>query len=237
MKINWTDEQQQAMKRLYGQFVKAGDLVFNVGANIGTRTAVFVALGAKVIALEPQPNVAAALRQRFCNEKAVNVIQAAAGARDGTVTLMLCTANPMATCATGWAELLQDRYPAEKWGGTIEVSQVTLDTLISRYGCPDFIKIDVEGYEREVLRGLTWQRVEGVRPIIGALCFEATIPYVEPAIECMEDLAGRLGFTEFNYIAQEHMKLVLSEWVDADGMGAILRRLPARMLTCDVFAR
>jgi len=229
MKVNWTDEQQQAMKRLYGQFVKAGDLVFNVGANIGTRTAVFVALGAEVIALEPQPDVATALRQRFRNEKAVNVIQAAAGARDGTVTLMLCTANPMATCATGWAELLQDRYPAEKWGGTIEVSQVSLDTLISRYGCPDFIKIDVEGYEREVLQGLSSH--------VAALCFEATIPYVEPAIECMEDLAGRLGFTEFNYIAQEHMKLVLSEWVDADGMEAILRRLPARTLTCDVFAR
>ena len=229
MKVNWTDEQQQAMKRLYGQFVKAGDLAFNVGANIGTRTAVFVALGAKVIALEPQPDVATALRQRFCNEKAVNVIQAAAGAKDGTVTLMLCTANPMATCATGWAELLQDRYPAEKWGGTIEVPQVSLDTLISRYGCPDFIKIDVEGYEREVLQGLSSH--------VAALCLEATIPYVDPTIECLYDLAGRLGFTEFNYIAQEQMRLVLSEWVDADEMGAILRRLPIRTLTCDVFAR
>ena len=236
MKVNWTDEQQQAMKRLYGQFVKAGDLAFNVGANIGTRTQTFVDLGAEVIAVEPQPDMADELRSKFWHLP-VEVVQAAAGAKDGTVTLMLCTANPMATCATGWAELLQDRYPAEKWGGTIEVPQVSLDTLISRYGCPDFIKIDVEGYEREVLRGLTWQRVEGVRPIIGALCFEATIPYVEPAIECMEDLAGRLGFTEFNYIAQEHMKLVLSEWVDADGMEAILRRLPARTLTCDVFAR
>ena len=228
MKINWTDEQQQAMKRLYGQFVKAGDLAFNVGANIGTRTAVFVFLGAEVVAVEPQPKIADELRSRFWHLP-VEVVQAAAGAKDGTVTLMLCTANPMATCATGWAELLQDRYPAEKWGGTIEVPQVSLDTLISRYGCPDFIKIDVEGYEREVLQGLSSH--------VAALCLEATIPYVDPTIECLYDLAGRLGFTEFNYIAQEHMKLVLEEWVGADEMGAILRRLPARTLTCDVFAR
>ena len=228
MKVNWTDEQQQAMKRLYGQFVKAGDLAFNVGANIGTRTQIFVDLGAEVIAVEPQPDMADELRSKFWHLP-VEVVQAAAGAKDGTVTLMLCTANPMATCATGWAELLQDRYPAEKWGGTIEVPQVSLDTLISRYGCPDFIKIDVEGYEREVLQGLGSH--------VPTLCLEATIPYVEPAIECMEDLAGRLGFTGFNYIAQEQMRLVLSEWVDADGMAAILRRLPARTLTCDVFAR
>lgn len=231
MKINYTDEQTEAMKRLYGQFVKAGDLVFNVGANVGTRTQIFVDLGCEVIALEPQPAIADVLRERYKAEPKVHVIQAAAGGGGGMVKLMLCTDNQLATCAPGWAESLADRWPMEKWQEAIDVMQVTLHSLIYdyEYGLPDFIKIDVEGYEREVIRGLS-QKVD-------VLCFEATIPYVEPAIECVDDLSQRLGFTRFNYIVQETMKLVLDGWVPAEMMKEILRSLPESTFYVDVFAR
>lgn len=231
MKINYTDEQTEAMKRLYGQFVRPGDLVFNVGANIGTRTQIFVDLGAEVVALEPQPNVAYVLRKRYMDEdeQRVYVIEAAAGPEAGTVKLMLCTDNQLATCAPGWAESLADRWPMEKWQEAIDVQQVTLDSLIPIYGIPDFIKIDVEGYEREVIKGLS-QRVDW-------LCFEATIPYVDPAIECVTDLNERLHFTWFNYLIQERMELVLDNWVTAKKMQEILRSLPASTFYVDVFAR
>ena len=65
MKINFTDEQAEAMKKLYGQFVKPGDLVFNVGANVGTRTQIFVDLGAEVVAFEPQPELADGYEQLY----------------------------------------------------------------------------------------------------------------------------------------------------------------------------
>ena len=214
MKINFTDEQTEAMKRLYGQFVKRRGLVFNVGANIGTRTQVFVDLGARVIAVEPQPEMAEALRDRFSNRfltmmsrdsqytyqmQQVQIVEAAAGPENGIVELLLCTDNQLATCEPGWAESLQDRWPMAKWQSKIAVQQVTLDHLIGRYGLPEFIKIDVEGYEREVIQGLSSR--------VPCLCFEATIPFVDPAIECVEDLAGHLGFTEFNYLVQETMAL------------------------------
>ena len=243
MKINYTDEQTEAMKRLYGQFVKHRDLVFNVGANIGTRTQVFVDLGVRVIAVEPQPEMAEALRDRFRHQKVlmsrdsqyehhmqqVQVIEAAAGPENGIVNLHLCTDNQLATCEPGWAESLKDRWPMAKWRESIAVQQVTLDHLVRRYGLPEFIKIDVEGYENEVLRGLSYR--------VPVLCFEATIPFVGPALACLVQLYVRLGFTEFNYLVQERMALVLEEWVSAPRMMEILRGLPESTFYVDVFAR
>ena len=243
MKINYTDEQTEAMKRLYGQFVKHRDLVFNVGANIGTRTQVFVDLGVRVIAVEPQPEMAEALRDRFRKRvlplsrdgqytyqmQQVQVVEAAAGPENGVVELLLCTDNQLATCEPGWAESLKDRWPMAKWRESIAVQQVTLDHLVRRYGLPEFIKIDVEGYENEVLRGLSYR--------VPVLCFEATIPFVEPALDCLVQLYVRLGFTEFNYLVQETMALILEEWVSAPRMIEILRGLPESTFYVDVFAR
>lgn len=230
MKVNYTSEQMEAMKRLYGQFLKPGNLVFNVGANKGDRTAVFVELGAMVIAVEPQAEMAALLRRRFLN-KPVRIIEAAAGATDGTIMLRLCPQHRSATCEWGWVEALGGgrASPPEKWHESIEVKQITLDTLVARYGLPDFIKIDVEGYEREVIKGLSHRAA--------AVCFEATIPYLDAAIEGLVDLSDRLGYGEFNYLVREEMRLVLDEWVSGDEMAAILKDLPAKTWYCDVFAR
>lgn len=233
MKIRYTDEQSLAMSRLYRQFVNRGDLVFNVGAHLGTRTQIFVDLGAKVVAIEPQPEMAKELRRIWYkgHPAGVEIIEAAAGPESGAVALLLCTDNQLATCAPGWAESLRDRWPAEKWQRSITVRQITLDSVIMDYGIPQFMKIDVEGYEREVLQGLSPKFAPP------CLCFEATIPYVDPAIECVRDLAGRLGMKEFNYIVQERMELVLEEWVPAEKMKEILRSLPESTFYVDVFAR
>lgn len=231
MRLNWTNEQMEAMKRLYGQFVKPGDLVFNVGANVGTRTQVFVNLDARVVAVEPQPEMAAQLRHTWYDghPAGVTIIEAAAGPVDGEVEMMLCTDNQLATCAPGWAEALRDRWPAERWERTITVRQVTLDSLIEEFGRPDFVKIDVEGYEEQVLTGLSRR--------IPTLCFEATIPYIAPALRCVTRLRYRLGMSRFNYVVQEEMKLMLPKWARAAEMIEILRGLPEKVFYVDVFAR
>ena len=52
----------RAMDALYARFVKAGDLAFDIGAHVGDRIASFRRLGARVVALEPQPGPARAIR-------------------------------------------------------------------------------------------------------------------------------------------------------------------------------
>ena len=50
------------MDRLYGSFVRRGDLVFDVGAHVGDRVASFRRLGARVVAVEPQPALVKVLK-------------------------------------------------------------------------------------------------------------------------------------------------------------------------------
>lgn len=213
------------MHDLYSLFVKPDDLVFNVGANVGSRTQVFINLGAVVVAVEPQAAMCAALRSRF-GEK-VSIVEAVAGPEEGEGELWLCTDNQLATCAKGWAESLKDRWPMEKWHRKITVPMVTLDGLIAEYGEPAFCKIDVEGYEIEVLKGLT-------QPL-KAICFEYTVPFIGPALECVDYLAT-LGMTQFNYIIQETMNFLLPEWVSPEEIKGVLASLPVETFYGDVFA-
>lgn len=214
------------MKALYGQFVKPGDLVFNIGANIGTKTRIFLDLGARVVAVEPQPQMCRMLQETFGTE--ITLFEAVAGPKDGKGELWLCTDNQLATCTKGWAESLQDRWPMAKWHKKITVPMISLDTLIIHCGKPTFCKIDVEGYENMVLRGLS-QRLH-------ALSFEYTVPFIEPALECI-DLVRRLGMKYFNYIVQENYRWELDNWADAREMTDILWRLPIETFYGDVFVR
>jgi 16S rRNA A1518/A1519 N6-dimethyltransferase RsmA/KsgA/DIM1 with predicted DNA glycosylase/AP lyase activity len=65
MDIHWRRKERRKMCTFYRQFIKPNDLVFDVGANIGNYTAIFLALGARVLAIEPQAECMAQLRARF----------------------------------------------------------------------------------------------------------------------------------------------------------------------------
>src|SRR6202020_1910960 len=94
-----------AMINLYGGFVKAGDLVFDVGAHVGDRTGAFRRLGAQVVAVEPQPALAAMLRALYGRDRDVAIEPTAVGRGAGTVSLRLNVANP--TVATASAAFVQ----------------------------------------------------------------------------------------------------------------------------------
>src|SRR5256884_8124503 len=73
-----------AMDALYARFLRAGDLAFDIGAHIGDRTGSFRRLGARVVALEPQPLCARAIRMIYAGDEDVMLIEAACGERPGT---------------------------------------------------------------------------------------------------------------------------------------------------------
>ena len=202
---------------LYGQFVAPGDLCFDIGANVGVRSAVLHALGARVVAVEPQHGCAEQLRERFGSS--VEVVEAAVGAEPGTADLLVPAAHTLATLSPAWADAVREsgRFAEHRWDNVERVDVITLDGLISRYGLPTFVKIDVEGYELEALRGLSVP--------VDVLSLEFDFEFLESRLACVDRLAS-LDMPRFNFSEGETMELVFAEWVDAETISRYLRDTP-----------
>ena len=229
--IYYGDRERAAeMDALYAGFVGSGDLVFDIGAHVGDRIASFRRLGAKVVALEPQPGAMRALRLIHGRDADVTLLRAAAGPQPGEITLHVNSANP--TVSTASAEFLEAASDAPGWEGqswdhAITVPLVSLDSLIAQYGMPAFAKIDVEGFEASVLAGLS-------RPL-PALSFEFTTIQRGIVRDCLAQLA-RLGDYRFDFALGESQTLT-GTWQDADNLLAAIDALPVHANSGDVYAR
>lgn len=220
-----------ALRRHYRAFLGPGDLAFDVGAHAGNRTWCFAGLGAWVVAIEPQPEFAAWLRWLFEGELRVHVIEGALAAEPGVAQLHESARTPtVATLSREWIEQVgrARSFRGVRWEREVEVPVTCLDALIARYGVPRFCKIDVEGYEAEVLRGLSAP--------IPALSFEFVPAAVEVAGEAV-DLLARLGAYRFNVTIGERRRFLWTEWQSIEQIEAWLagRRIDDR--TGDVYAR
>lgn len=209
--VYWRPGRQRGLRRMYAPFVTAGDLVFDIGAHVGDRTAAFSALGARVVALEPQADIANWLERRVGGLDGVRVIRDAVGPEPGRARLAVSGAHPtLSTLAHDWARRIGTRNPtfaAVEWNEAVEVEVTTLDELIRRFGEPSFCKIDVEGFEAEVLAGLSTP--------LAALSVEFVAGSLEVTRACLDHLE-RLGRYEYNVILGERRRPHLAGWVDAD---------------------
>jgi FkbM family methyltransferase len=219
-----------AMDRFYAAFVRPGDLVFDVGAHVGDRVAAFRRLGARVVAVEPQPALVATLRLLFGRDPNVAIEAVALGRKPGTVTLKLNLDNPTVSTASEAFIRAADGAPGwhgQAWTKDIDVPMTTLDRLIARHGVPVFAKIDVEGYEAETLGGLT-------QPL-AALSFEFTTIQRDVAAECLARCLA-LGARRFNAALGESQSFVNADWVSAAEIGRWLADLTVEANSGDVYA-
>ena len=179
-------------------FVPRKSLVFDVGANEGRMTETFLELGATVVAVEPNPALARTVKARY-GLRQVTVEAAAVGAAPGVAELRLGRYNGHSTLSADWQEAAGDA----RWAGTVEVAVTTLDMLIARYGRPDFLKIDVEGFEAEVLAGL--------HQPVPAISFEFQCAALDVARRCVTALE-ELADYEFNLGLEETHELRRDNW-------------------------
>jgi len=219
------------MLTFYGQFIAPHDLCFDVGANRGSRTKVFLNLGATVVAVEPQIQCALMLEKYYGSNKALTIMQKALGHQEGQAEMMLSTANPISSLSSPWIQAVKDsgRFAHHTWNKKQPVQITTLDNLISLHGLPSFIKIDVEGYEYEVLQGLS-------QPV-KALSLEFIPEFLRDTRQSIAHLQT-LGNPTFNFALGETMQLVLDHWITAPEIIARLsdfEKIPG--LSGDLYAR
>jgi FkbM family methyltransferase len=210
---------EQKRFNFYSKIVKKNELCFDVGANYGNRSEVFLKLGAKVIAFEPQPKPLRFLKRKFKNN--ITILDKALGSHPGKSDLYISSASTLTSMSKEWIEKVKtNRFKQADWNNKIEVEMTTLDEMIIKYGKPDFCKIDVEGFEFEVLKGLT-------QPI-GIISFEFTIPeFVDKAIECLNYL-NNLGKIICNFSPGETLTFALEEWLNATDFMEMFKTLPAK---------
>jgi FkbM family methyltransferase len=219
------------LRRFYAPVVPAGGLAFDVGAHAGNRVRAFRALGARVVAVEPQPDFAALLSRWFARDVGVTVLPMALGREAGQAQLLLSEATPtVSTLSAHWAQRTgaTASFQGVRWSPGPVVPVTTLDALIAQHGRPDFIKIDVEGFELEVLQGLG-------QPV-PALSFEFLAPVRDLALGCIDRLEA-LGRYRYQWSVGEQLRLQPERALDADAMRAWLRGLADDAPSGDILAR
>ena len=231
LRIYYGDRQRAAaMDEVYGQFVNSGDLVFDIGAHVGDRVASFRRLGARVVAVEPQRAIVAALKLLYGRNPAVVIEPVAVGRRSGVTNLMINPVNPTVSTASEAFVAAARNAPGwntQRWTKAVRVETTTLDLLIEKHGIPVFIKIDVEGFEAEVLGGLS-------RPV-KALSFEFTTIQRRVAAACIERCV-ELGYARFNAVIGESQVFSHDDWVSGVAIAAWLNGLPQSANSGDVYA-
>jgi FkbM family methyltransferase len=197
--------------KFYSQLISEGDIVFDVGANIGNRTQTFLTLGAKVIAIEPQNKCRTVLKLRF--GKKIQIVPKGLGENDETKKFYISNTHTLSTFSNKWIEDMNKsgRFHNAHWIREKKIQMTTLKSLIKKFGVPKFVKIDVEGYEFEVLKGL--------HSIIDIIGFEYAIPEnINGLRNCMQ----RLNLLNINYLYNfsvgETMEFASNKWLNFSEM-------------------
>jgi FkbM family methyltransferase len=207
-------------------------LVFDVGAHLGDRTTAFAALGARVVALEPQPDLFGWLKRFSRPYRTVTCLDRAVGCRPGRLEMATSLTNPtLASLSDNWRTRViegQAGFEGVEWDKRLSVHVTTLDQLITEHGEPVFCKIDVEGFELEVLQGLS-------RPL-KALSIEFLGGALDQAQACVDRLEA-LGSYRYQAVAGERRTFFLPDWMSADQIRQWLADGADGLASGDLYAR
>lgn len=218
---SWTpaDEMHEAF---YRQFVPQGSLTFDIGANFGDRTKVFRKLGARIIAVEPQKRCVRVLNRVYKNQQDTIILPVALAAQEGETDMVASDVTLVSSMSEEWIQKVQEsgRMSRGLWHETITVQTTTLDRLIEHYGVPIFTKIDVEGYEYEVLKGLS--------RAVPCLSIEFMSEVIETTFKCLDHLEA-ISPIECNYVVKgPTMDMALPNWLRLDEFKADFTALCTR---------
>jgi FkbM family methyltransferase len=193
---------------LFNELNIINELCFDVGANIGNKTEKFLSYGASVICIEPQTYCNSILESKFSTNEKVKIVKTALGSSEDSKSMFICDHHTLSTMSSDFmSETKKQRFKNVVWEKEESVNVSTLDNIINLYGVPKYCKIDVEGYEVEILKGLSTK--------IKYISVEFVPELKEKTFECIS-LMDKLGEYKYNYIDGENEDFVFNEWIDSE---------------------
>jgi len=193
---------------------RQNDLIFDIGANRGDKTSVFLRLGARVVAVEPDELNQAVLKERFLRyrfkPKPVILVPKAVSDTSRIETMWVDEpGSALNSLSRKWVESL--KIDDKRFGHCLEfarhneVRTTTLEELSETHGSPFFVKIDVEGHELRVLRGM--------KHPVPYLSFEVNLPeFREEGMLCIEFLRLLDANGRFNFAIDCRDGMALADW-------------------------
>jgi FkbM family methyltransferase len=195
--------------KIYEEILGEKSLCFDIGANIGNKTALMLTKSTKVVCVEPQEFCVNKLKKRFSDNQNVIIVAKGCGSEIGMKTLYISQFDTLSTMSKEFIETTKkQRFVGVSWDKGVDVQITTLDSLINEYGIPTFCKIDIEGFEFEVLKGLSYP--------IPYLSLEFTPELKENTFKCVDYLYNLNKNYKFNYSEGESGIFMFSEWVTSD---------------------
>jgi FkbM family methyltransferase len=210
-------------------YLPENSLCFDIGANIGRKSEELVKMGARVICVEPQADCLNSLFSKFGSNSNVVIIQKAVGSSRGMGKLFKASENTISSMSTDFISTVKNgRFSGYTWESTpVECEIVTMDDLINEFGIPDFCKIDVEGYESEILNGLSKS--------IPLISIEFTPELKKNSFDCIKRMES-LGQYEYNYSSQECGKFSF-DWISSEEIIEFLNTINSTREFGDIYIR
>ena len=174
-------------------FYVKNKICFDIGANIGNWSLANLSLYNKIICVEASYNIYNKLQQNFSNNNSVVCLNYAVCNNNGNdITFFESPVDTLSSLNKEWLTSESSRFHNTPYKEVL-CKTITIDNMISQYGIPTLIKIDVEGGEYECLSSLSIK--------VNELCFEWASEVNNITFKCLDYLLT-IGFDKF-YIQYE----------------------------------
>lgn len=216
--------------KIFDELDISNRLCFDVGSNIGDKTDKFLTKGASVICIEPQEYCVSQLQMRYGNNDRVKILKTALGSKDTVGLMHISNSHTLSTLSLEFiSETSKQRFVGNIWSEKEQVNITTLDKIIEKYGEPKYCKIDVEGYEVEILKGLS--------STIEYISIEFVPELKKNTFDSIE-IINRLGNYRFNYVEGESENFQFEEWIESQRMiEFLMKNKDYRKSFGDVYAK